>query len=163
MWLLGAAARGLRKNCWKHCAAQQRGGGVLLEIIPHGWQPWVVLSPGEAPRCIFECKSTIQYNKGKLSFTGKDFSAELTVQKACRVDFFSGCTLLFQWLMKVGYLFSWACQAQGLMPASCLVSFLHPRRIILSTWLFLKEAYTALCWDPAIRKATPLPWSPKIE
>lgn len=67
------------------------------------------------------------------------------------------CTLLFHWLMKVGCLFSWACQAQGLMPTSCLVSFFfHPRRIILSAWLFLKEAYTVLCWDPAVRKATPL-------
>lgn len=87
MWLLGAEACGLCELLKTYCAAQQRDGGMLLESIPEGWQSWVVLSPGEAPQCIFECKSTIQYNKGKLSFTGKDLSAELTFQKACQVDF----------------------------------------------------------------------------
>lgn len=123
MWLLGAAARGLCKNCWKHIVQHSREvvacyRKALLTAGSLGWCP----AQGQHLTASLNA-SHHQCNKGKLSFVAKDLSAKLTLQTMCRVEFFSGCTLFFQWLMKVGYLFSWACQSQGLTQTSCLVSF----------------------------------------
>lgn len=108
---------------------------------------------------------TIQCNKGKLSFVAKDLSAKLTDDVPSWIFFWLYSVLSVTNESGLFVFLGMPITRSNTNILPCLILlFFYPRRFIFSTWLFWKETYTAsLCWDTAIRKATPLPWSPEIE
>lgn len=167
MWLLGAAARGLCKNCWKYIVQHSREvvacyGKASLTAGSLGWCP----AQGQHLTASLNARHHLVQQRKTFLCCKRSF---------CKTHITDDVpSWIFFWLYSVLSVTN----ESGLfvflgMPITrsntnilpCLILlFFYPRRFIFSTWLFWKETYTAsLCWDTAIRKATPLPWSPEIE